>query len=819
MIHEPTGRRPPADLVESTPTGHTVLTMSSFPPMLSPGSELRRVRSLIADLDAIVWEADARTTLFTFVSEGAEDILGYSPREWLAEPNFWADHILPEDRKRVIERFIRAITDGSKLDIEYRFLAKDGSVVWLRDLAHVVKDVEGTPALIRGLMVEITKQKATEEERADAQMRFQRVVDRIPAIVYLESIDPDAEGVGETIYVSPQVNALLGFTPEEWQQDPVTWARQFHPDDRERVREQYKASQLNDEPFVCEYRMFAKDGRTVWFRDEAILVRDDAEIPVLWQGIMFDITGERESAARIRETEDRYLNLVETLPAIVYSEDVTGSGLQIMYINSLVERLLGISQEEWLKDPSVWLAAIHPDDRAEVDRLNRETELTGDPFSVEYRMQARDGRTLWFHDEAVLVRDDSGAPRYWQGVMTDITARREAEAQLAEAEARYRALVEQTPTITYIDAIDGPARTSYISPQTASILGYSPAEWYADPELWSKIVHPDDAAGDPHVGGGDAPHDSVYRLIAKDSRVVWIHDQARLISDEHGEPKYWQGVLVDITAQKRTESLERDLATERESADRLRALDDMKNTFLQAVSHDLRTPLAAILGLAITLERGDAVGLDAEESRELAGRIAQNARKLEKIVTDLLDLDRLSRGLVEPVLRPTDVGALVRSLTEDSELLRGRAVRIETASVTVPVDAAKVERIVENLLGNTAKHTSVEATVWVRVEPTEAGVLICVEDDGPGVPLELREQIFEPFLQGTSPSSHSPGVGVGLTLVARFAQVHGGKAWVQEREGGGASFRVFLPSDPVVPVEEDLNTHQVVVEDSDASQA
>lgn len=791
--------------------------------MISPGSELRRVRSLIADLDAVVWEADARTTLFTFVSEGVYDILGYTPREWLAAPNFWADHIVEEDRERILKEFVRAITQGGKLDTEYRFHAKDGSVVWLRDLAHVVKDVHGAPALIRGLMVEITKQKSTEEERTDAEMRFRRVVDRIPAIVYLESIgaDPDGGGGGgETIYVSPQVNSILGFTPEEWQQDPVTWARQFHPDDRERVREQYKASQRNDEPFICEYRMFAKDGRTVWFRDEAILVRDETDIPVLWQGIMFDITGERESEARIRETENRYLNLVETLPAIVYSEDITGSGLQIMYINSRVEQLLGITQEEWLKDPSVWLNAIHPDDRAEVDRLNRETERSGEPFSTEYRMYARDGRVLWFHDEAVLVRDDAGDPRYWQGVMTDVTARREAEAQLAEAEARYRALVEQTPTITYIDAIaGGPVATLYISPQTTTILGYSPDEWYTDPGLWSKIVHPDDGARQAHGDDEGGPHDSVYRLIAKNGRVVWVHDQAQLITDEEGQPKYWQGVLIDITEHKRAESLERDLAAEREAADHLRALDDMKNTFLQAVSHDLRTPLAAILGLAVTLERGDDVDLDAEESRDLAGRIAQNARKLEKIVNDLLDLDRLSRGLVEPVLRPTDVGALVRSLAEDSDLLRGRTVQIETVTVLIPVDAAKVERIVENLLGNTAKHTSPDARVWVRVEPTEGGALICIEDDGPGVPPDLREQIFEPFLQGTSRASHSPGVGVGLTLVARFAQIHGGKAWVQEREGGGASFRVFLPSEPVVPVEEDLNEHQVVVEDSDASQA
>jgi signal transduction histidine kinase len=111
------------------------------------------------------------------------------------------------------------------------------------------------------------------------------------------------------------------------------------------------------------------------------------------------------------------------------------------------------------------------------------------------------------------------------------------------------------------------------------------------------------------------------------------------------------------------------------------------------------------------------------------------------------------------------------------------------------VDAAKVERIVENLLANTARHAPAEAAVWVSVVPTAdpAGVTIEVADEGSGVPEELRETIFEPFRQGPDAPPHSPGVGVGLTLVRRFAELHGGRAWVQERPGGGASFRVWLP--------------------------
>jgi signal transduction histidine kinase len=156
----------------------------------------------------------------------------------------------------------------------------------------------------------------------------------------------------------------------------------------------------------------------------------------------------------------------------------------------------------------------------------------------------------------------------------------------------------------------------------------------------------------------------------------------------------------------------------------------------------------------------------------------------------------LSRGIVEPLFRPTDVGALVSQLVSDSELLIDRTVHVNAASIVIACDRAKVERIVENLFGNAVKHTPATSQIWVCVEPWEGGALIVVEDDGPGVPADQREKIFEAFLQGETSSPHLSGVGVGLALVARFAELHDGGAWVEERPGGGASFRVFLPSQP-----------------------
>src|SRR5205814_6407472 len=195
-----------------------------------------------------------------------------------------------------------------------------------------------------------------------------------------------------------------------------------------------------------------------------------------------------------------------------------------------------------------------------------------------------------------------------------------------------------------------------------------------------------------------------YRMIAKDGRIVWVQDQAQRVQVEGRRP-FWQGFLLDITERKQAEEhLSRALHVEREASGRLRALDEMKNTFLQAVSHDLRTPLAAILGLAVTLERGD-VELDIHDARDMAGRIADNARRLDRLVTNLLDLDRLARGIVAPKLHPTDIGALVRRVLAESELLSGSRLHTDLQPIVVDVDQAKIERVIENLLANTARHT------------------------------------------------------------------------------------------------------------------
>ncbi len=241
---------------------------------------------------------------------------------------------------------------------------------------------------------------------------------------------------------------------------------------------------------------------------------------------------------------------------------------------------------------------------------------------------------------------------------------------------------------------------------------------------------------------------------------------------------------------------QRELATEEgKAAEKLRAMNELKDTLLHAVSHDLRGPITAILGSVQTLERGEQLQLTAEQRAGLLNAISMSGRKLSRMVGDLLDLERLDRGVVEPDREPTDVGALARILVEEADFLAEHPVRVEAGPAVVSVDAGKVERILENLLVNAAKHTPVGTPVLIRVRSLDDGVLVTVEDEGPGVPDELKPTIFEPFRQGPEARSKGSGAGIGLSLVAKFAQLHGGRTWVEDRPGGGTTFGVFLPGE------------------------
>jgi PAS domain S-box-containing protein len=262
-----------------------------------------------------------------------------------------------------------------------------------------------------------------------------------------------------------------------------------------------------------------------------------------------------------------------------------------------------------------------------------------------------------------------------------------------------------------------------------------------------------------------------HRIVLRDGDVRWVHGRGRAVADERGAVVRMVGTSQDITDRKR--------------------LDELRDNILSTVSHELRTPLTSIVGFAVTLrERGADLGR--ETSKEMVDHLVAQALKLERLLADLLDLDRLRHGITRPGLETTDVGRLVDQVVS-AYPADGRPIEVRAETVLAEVDGPKVERIVENLLANALKHTPPGTDVCVRVERRHEAVLIAVDDRGPGVGPNQREAIFELFNRGEGAARVS-GAGIGLSLVAQFAAAHDGRVWVEENPGGGASFRVLLPA-------------------------
>jgi signal transduction histidine kinase len=232
---------------------------------------------------------------------------------------------------------------------------------------------------------------------------------------------------------------------------------------------------------------------------------------------------------------------------------------------------------------------------------------------------------------------------------------------------------------------------------------------------------------------------------------------------------------------------------EAERSSDLREMNDVKDTLLHAVSHDLKGPLAGIIGAMQTIRRDADLHLTEEEKESLYQVIEQSGRKMNRLIDDLLDLDRIDRGKLHPQRKPTDVGELARRVVRESTVLDGHPMRIEADRVLVDIDSGKVERVIDNLLVNASRHTPPGTPVHVRVVGRPNGILLMVEDEGPGVPDEMKSVLFEAFRQGDGASGR--GMGIGLSLVQRFAELHGGTAHIEDGETGGARFVVTLPGD------------------------
>jgi diguanylate cyclase (GGDEF)-like protein/PAS domain S-box-containing protein len=384
---------------------------------------------LDAALDAVI-TIDHCGCILEF-NRAAEQVFGYTRAAVLGQE--LADLVVPPAARGAHRRALTRWTADGPGDgagklvgrrIEVEAMRSDGSV-FPAELAISRVDVPGPPVFTACLR-DISERTDAEERLRAAELRYRTLVEQLPLISY---VDLEDDPSSKSLYVSPQIEDVLGYTVEEWLTVPELFQQSIHEDDRSRVLGEKIDAYARGEALRHLYRMRARDGRVLWVEDVSMHVEPPEGGVPFRQGFALDITERKRADDAVLLAETRYRTLVEHLPLAVYVDRVDASSSNV-YTSPQVESMLGYTVEEWSADPSLFVELLHPDDRERVLAAHERTHATGEPLRAEYRIHARDGRVVWVHDEAHVIDDPQSGEPVLQGYLLDITARQEAEEQL-----------------------------------------------------------------------------------------------------------------------------------------------------------------------------------------------------------------------------------------------------------------------------------------------------------------------------------------------------------------------------------------------------
>ena len=375
-----------------------------------------------------------------YTSPQLESVLGYSSDEWASDEDLFVKVIHPDDRERVLAEHRRTRETGDTFRMEYRMIARDGSVHWFLDEAAVIPDETGEPGFHHGVLLEITERKELEDalRRSEEELRRQkRHLESLLEISPTAIVTLDLGGTVTSWNLAAE--ELFGYTRDE----AVGRGLEDLVADRDDLREEavdYRAELERTGRFRAVTRRARKDGSLLDVEVFAVPVTVANE-PTGYLIVYHDVT----SVKAQREAEQRYRDLVEQLPLVTYVDEPTATASSI-YISPQAEELFGYPPEDWLDDRELFPKLLHPDDRDRVLADHERVFAAGESsWSFEYRLIARDGRTVWVRDQAVVVSDETGTPLYVQGFQIDITERREVEDALRRSEERFRAMFEEAP--------------------------------------------------------------------------------------------------------------------------------------------------------------------------------------------------------------------------------------------------------------------------------------------------------------------------------------------------------------------------------------
>ena len=488
--------------------------------------------------------------------------------------------------------------------------------------------------------------------------------------------------------------------------------------------------------------------------------------------------------------------LLHLLDAVVWT---AGADLRVTYVNARAEALLGDPIAQWLSEPDALVRRLHPDDRDATVAAWRAVARDGQPRRTEHRMLSADGATVWLRTHVSAAGGEVDAEHTLVGVMMEIDlpralpgADRHTLEEQASRQARFLdSIVENLPDMVFLkDARElrfvrfNRAGEELLGYRREDLIGKNDYDFFP-PAQADFFIEKDRAV----LAAGEVVDIPEEPLESRTRGLRFLHTKKIPVYDEAGHPLYLLGISRDITERKEAED-QRQMVY-----GRLEELDALKSAFFANVSHELRTPLTLILGIVERLSNDAAIGAEGIADLRVVER---NARVLLHHVNDLLDVAKLEAGRMTIEYAETDLARLVRLTASPFEVPaadRGIALTIEAPpALAAQVDAAKVQRVLTNLLANAVEFTPPRGRVRCTLVHEDDRVSLAVADSGPGVPPELRATVFERFVQlEGGPTRRFGGTGLGLSIAKDLVELHGGTIELGEALEGGALLTVTLP--------------------------
>ncbi len=611
------------------------------------------------------------------------------------------------------------------------------------------------------------------------------------------------------VFFSARWKEMLGFEDDEISNHLDEWAKRVHPDDLGWVTEAIQEHFAQKTPFyITEHRVHCKDDSYKWILARGQALWDEAGNVMRMVGSHTDITEKREAEEALRDSEAKFRAFLESASEAII---VTKPKGEIVVFNAKAEELFGYNRTEILGQMVEVLLPQRYHHHHTHHRAGYQAHPSKRQMSKTKNLSARRKDGSEFPIEAGLSSIQTKDGQFVMTFLLDITERRQTEEEIkrlneslerraVESETRYQQIVELAEEGIWV--IDAQSRTTYVNNAMTRILGYTESEILGYPisefmDEWEEIQ----VNSELDTDNLSWVEKKELKLKTKNGTPIWTYMSTSPVLDVNGNLLWSCSLVYDITKRKQAEEQLRQ-SSERISlanAELARATR-LKDEFLTSMSHELRTPLNAILGLAEALQE-EVYGELTEKQRKSMITIENSGKHLLSLINDILDLSKIESGKMELEIASVSPQSLCdSSVTFVKQQAHNKKIHISSKIPeeisNIALDERRIRQVLINLLSNAVKFTPEGGKVDLEVKSNsdEEILQFSVTDTGIGIASENIDRLFKPFVQlDSSLSRRYAGTGLGLALVRRIVELHGGSVSLLSEIGKGSRFTVTLP--------------------------